>query len=87
MAGIAPQAGPIFATASNNVSDMKQRFPFPLVVGVLSALGAGLALLFVTRQKSKQTADQPPRKAPQLHLENPGTQDDFPKPPIESEIG
>jgi len=84
----AVQAGPIFATTSYNVSVMKQRFPLPLVVGVLSALGAGLALLFVTRQKGQQmAAGRPPRKAPQLHLQNPGTQDDFPKPPMESEIG
>lgn len=80
-------AGPIFATTSNNVFGMKQKFPLPLVVGVLSALGAGLALLFVTRKKSKHIAERPPRKAPQLHIENPGTQDDFPKPPMESEIG
>jgi hypothetical protein len=66
---------------------MKQKFPLPLVVGVLSTLGAGLALLFVTREKGKQASNRPPRNAPQLHLENPGSQDDFPKPPMESEIG
>ena len=66
---------------------MKQKFPLPLVAGVVSALGAGLALLSMMRQKGKQTATRPPKKAPQLHLQNPGSQDEFPKPPMESEIG
>jgi hypothetical protein len=65
---------------------MKQRFPMSLVVGVVSALAAGLTLLFATKRKSQQ-AERPPKKAPQLHLDNPGSQDDFPKPPIESQLG
>ncbi len=65
---------------------MKQKFPLPLVAGVVSALAAGLTLLFVTKNKSQQ-ASRPPRKAPQLNIDNPGSQDEFPKPPIESQLG
>jgi hypothetical protein len=65
---------------------MKQKFPIPLVAGVVSALAAGLALLFITKKKASDK-NYPSAKAPQLDIENPGTQDDFPKAPIESEIG
>jgi hypothetical protein len=65
---------------------MKQKFPTPLVAGILSVFAAGLTLLFTMKKKAKSD-ERPSAKAPQLDIDNPGTQDDFPKPPIESEIG
>jgi hypothetical protein len=65
---------------------MKQKFPLPLVAGVVSALAAGLTLLLITKKKGEQ-ANRPSKKAPQLDIKNPGSQAEFPKPPIESEIG
>lgn len=65
---------------------MKQRFPLPLIAGVLSALAAGAALLFYMKNKSSQE-EKPPKKAPQLDIENPGSQDEFPTTATESEVG
>ena len=65
---------------------MKQKSPMPMVAGILSALAAGLTLLFITKKKGEQ-ASRPSKKAPQLNIDNPGSQADFPKPPIDSEIG
>jgi|GEM_PF-1971383 len=65
---------------------MKNKVPKPLIIGVLTAFVAGVAMLFAIKKKVKKTG-QPSSKAPQLDLENPGTQDDFPKPPMGSEIG
>lgn len=56
----------------------------------LSGLVAGAAAAFIIWKKTKGARyqhEKPPRKAPQLKLENPGSQDDFPKPPMESEVG
>lgn len=56
----------------------------------LVAVGGALALaatIFFIRSKQKAGNEKPPKKAPQLDLENPGSQDDFPKPPMESEVG
>jgi hypothetical protein len=75
-----------FCSFKNNVIFMKQKFPIPLVAGVVSALAAGLTLLFITKKKAADK-EQPSAKAPQLNIGNPGTQDEFPKPPIESELG
>jgi hypothetical protein len=35
----------------------------------------------------RNNEDKPPKGAPQLDIENPGSQDNFPKPPMESELG
>ncbi len=65
---------------------MEQKPPKPLIVGMLASLATGiLTLLFLKRLAGK--TDKPPKNAPQLRLHNPGSQDDFPKPPTESEIG
>ena len=56
----------------------------------LIAIGGALAVaatLFFVRKKQNSGSEKPPKKAPQLNLENPGSQDDFPKPPMESELG
>ncbi len=61
---------------------MKQKLPKPLIVGMLASLATGLLTLLVLKTSNKLA-----NKAPQLDLNNPGSQDDFPKPPMESEIG
>ena len=57
-----------------------------IMVGA-GALAAMAATIFLIRKYKKEDGVKPPRKAPQLSIENPGSQDDFPKPPIESELG
>ena len=66
-------------------NNMSQKMPKPLIVGVLASLITGLATLFFLRKKTGK--DLFARKPPQLDLDNPGAQDDFPKPPTESELG
>jgi len=56
-----------------------------VLVGI-GALVATAVALFVVRKK-KADASRPPKKAPQLHIENPGSQDNFPTSAVESEIG
>jgi hypothetical protein len=53
----------------------------------LASLFAATVTLFFVRRKYQVDEDKPPKGAPQLHLENPGTQDDFPKAASESELG
>ncbi len=65
---------------------MEQKPPKPLIIGILAALGAGLMTIFFLRNRFDQR-DKPSKKAPQLNLDNPGSQDDFLKAPMESEIG
>lgn len=48
--------------------------------------GAALAYILWKNNKTAQH-EKPPKGAPQLKLENPGSQHDFPKPPMESEVG
>ena len=64
---------------------MSQKMPKPLIIGVLASLVAGLATLFIVKKKGGK--DLFAKKPPQLDIDNPGTQDDFPKPPAESELG
>lgn len=64
---------------------MKQKLPKPLIIGMLTSLATGiLTLVLLKRSANKRDL---PKGAPQLDVRNPGTQDDFPKPPMESEIG
>lgn len=42
---------------------------------------------FLIKKNKPNNEEKPPKNAPQLDIENPGSQDDFPKPPMESEIG
>ena len=54
----------------------------------LGGLLAGATVTYFLLKKKKETHHQkPPKGAPQLKIENPGSQDDFPKPPMESEVG
>ncbi|HUQ97790.1 MAG TPA: hypothetical protein VM010_08995 [Chitinophagaceae bacterium] len=65
---------------------MQQKLPKPLIFGMLASLATGLLTLFVLKTGAAKK-DKLARRAPQLNLDNPGSQDDFPKPPMESEIG
>jgi hypothetical protein len=53
---------------------------------MLAALATGLATLLLLKKKSSGW-EKPPKGAPQLNLNNPGSQDEFLKAPGESEIG
>jgi hypothetical protein len=57
-----------------------------LLIGAVGLLAAVATILLFKKNKIS-SEEKPPRGAPQLDLENPGSQDDFPKPPMESEIG
>lgn len=57
-----------------------------VLVGI-GALVATAVALFVVRKKKESAVEKPPKKAPQLSIENPGSQDNFPTSAVESEIG
>ncbi|MEJ7911631.1 MAG: hypothetical protein WKF70_00655 [Chitinophagaceae bacterium] len=65
---------------------MNTKAPKPLIIGLLAAFGTGLITLFMLKRKS-DIAHKPPKGAPQLHLKNPGSQDQFVTAPSESEMG
>jgi hypothetical protein len=65
---------------------MKQKLPIPIIAGMLSAWAAGLILLFVMKKRAARE-EKPPKKAPQLDLENPGNQSEFITTATESEVG
>ena len=56
------------------------------LIGIGSLL-ATVATIFLIKKNKANSEDNPPKSAPQLDIQNPGSQDDFPKPPMESEIG
>lgn len=58
-----------------------------VTTGVVAALAGGLLFIKKKKETNKTETDKPPKDAPQLNLQNPGTQDDFPKAASESEIG
>ncbi|MDQ3682575.1 MAG: hypothetical protein M3352_05820 [Bacteroidota bacterium] len=57
-----------------------------LLVGAATLAIAAAAILYI-KKKEELSYENPPKKAPQLDIENPGSQDDFPKPPMASEMG
>lgn len=65
---------------------MQTKAPKPLIIGMLAAFTTGLITLLLLKKKSN-AENKPPKGAPQLHLNNPGTQDEFVNAPGESEIG
>lgn len=54
--------------------------------GMATAL-IGATSIWLQKRSNKGGHQKPPKGAPQLKIENPGSQDDFPKPPMESELG
>lgn len=53
-------------------------------IGSLLALAA---TFFIIKKIKNSGEEKPPKGAPQLDIENPGSQHDFPKAPSESEMG
>lgn len=54
-------------------------------IGGLIAVAAGFFL--IKKGKCCEEKETPPKKAPQIAIENPGTQDEFPTSASESELG
>ena len=53
--------------------------------GALAAVAA--AIFYIKKTKKKEEDEKPPKNAPQLDIENPGSQAEFPTSPSESEMG
>ena len=56
------------------------------LIGIGSLLAIAAAI-FMIRKNRNNNSEKPPKRAPQLDIENPGSQHDFPKPPTESDLG
>ena len=54
------------------------------MTGVAAALAAAAAYFIIWRTNNGK--EKPPRKAPQLHIQNPGEQSEFPSSPEESQM-
>ena len=57
-----------------------------IIIGIVAVL-ATIAAIFFIRRKKTEKGELPPRKAPQLSIENPGEQSEFITSASESEIG
>ena len=57
-----------------------------ILIGVGVAL-ATIAAMFFFLKKNGNTTEQPPKKAPQLPIDNPGEQSEFTTSASESEVG
>jgi len=66
---------------------MKKKNIWMIASGAVAALAGGLLFIKKKKETKGNDTDKPPKDAPQLNLQNPGTQDDFPKAASESEIG
>jgi hypothetical protein len=62
---------------------MNRKNMLPVGLGAIAAIAA--ALVFVFRSKDKK--EKPPRKAPQLKIENPGVQSEFTTAASDSQMG
>ena len=58
-----------------------------IATGAVAALAGGLIFLKKKKETKKNDTKTPPKDAPQLKLQNPGSQDNFPTAATESEIG
>jgi hypothetical protein len=67
---------------SHNLSKMNKN-KWVILTGSLVIAATTMFLVKIRRNNE----DKPPKGAPQLDIENPGSQDNFPKPPMESELG
>lgn len=52
-----------------------------LSISLAGLLGAAAGLFLALRTKKKAHEDAPPKGAPQLHIQNPGDQSEFPSAP------
>jgi LPXTG-motif cell wall-anchored protein len=57
-----------------------------ILLGIGAALATAASVFFLRKRKSQQ-GEKPPKKAPQLPIENPGEQSEFRTAASESEIG
>ncbi len=57
-----------------------------IIIGIGALIALAATALIITLRKSDYE-ERPPKGAPQLDIENPGSQHEFPKPPMESELG
>ena len=57
-----------------------------IMMGIGAALATAAAIFLVRKNKS-HTEGKPPKKAPQVAVDNPGDQSEFPKSASESELG
>ena len=57
-----------------------------LFIGIGAVLAAAASIFFFLRKK-QDAGEQPPKKAPQISIENPGEQSEFTTSASESEIG
>lgn len=53
----------------------------------IGAIAATAAALFFIKKRSEEATEKPPKKAPQLDIENPGDQSEFISSPSDSELG
>lgn len=51
------------------------------VVGVAGLIAAAAGLYIALKEKSRKNGSLPPKAAPQLTIDNPGDQSEFPKAP------
>jgi hypothetical protein len=56
-----------------------------LWIGIGVALAAAATIFFINKKNGQ--SGKPPKKAPQLDIENPGEQSEFATSPSDSEIG
>jgi LPXTG-motif cell wall-anchored protein len=57
-----------------------------IFIAIGAVLVAAAGVFFLTKKKDNST-EKPPKKAPQLDIDNPGTQAEFPTTASESELG
>jgi len=57
-----------------------------ILMGAATLAIAAAAILYM-KKKEELDYESPPKRAPQLDIENPGSQHNFPKPPMESDMG
>lgn len=68
----------------NSLASMNKKKAGVIVLGALAATAAAYLL---SKKKNASVHEKPPKGAPQLDIENPGSQHDFPKPPANSQLG
>jgi hypothetical protein len=64
---------------------MKKYAPFLIGFGSVALIAATWAL--INKNNQQKGEEKPPKKAPQLNIENPGTQSDFTPAASESGLG
>jgi hypothetical protein len=58
-----------------------------ILIGIGAALTVAAAALYFWKKNSPAKSEKPPKKAPQLDIENPGDQSEFTTSASETELG